>query len=105
MIFYEILINSKQALTTLEHYSAIMRELDSNTTVETELALYMNNQFDEYKALNCGHVIRVIINDVRETEFKILVAYEKYLQDVEEFDTYIKNSFYKCFQLEVEIKG
>ena len=105
MIFYEILINSKQALTSLEHYSAIMRKPDSNTTVETELALYMNNQLDEYKALNSGHVIRVIINDVQETEFKILASYEKYLQDLDELDTYIKNSFYKCFQLEVEIKG
>ena len=105
MIFYEIMINSKQALTSLEQYSAIMRKPASNTKVETELALYMNNQLDEYKALNSGHVIRVIINDVQETEFKILASYEKYLQDLDELDTYIKNSFYKCFQLEVEIKG
>ena len=76
MIFYEILINSKQALTSLEYYSVIMRKLPSNTTVETELALYMNNQLDEYKALNSGHVIRVIINDVQETEVKILASYE-----------------------------
>ena len=48
MIFYEFLINSKQALTSLEHYSVIMRKPDSNTTVETELALYMNNQLDEW---------------------------------------------------------
>ena len=81
MIFYEILINSKQGLTSLERYSAIMRKHDSNTTVETELAMFMNNQLDEYKALNSGNVIRVIINDVQETEFKILAAYEKYLQD------------------------
>ena len=94
MIFYEIMINSKQGLTSLERYSAIMRKHDSNTTVETELAMFMNNQLDEYKALNSGHVIRVIINDVQETEFKILASYEKYLQDLDELDTYIKNSFY-----------
>ena len=105
MIFYEIMINSKQGLTSLERYSAIIRKHDSNTTVETELAMFMNNQLDEYKALNNGHVIRVIINDLQETEFKILASYEEYLQDLDELDTYIKNSFYKCFQLEVEIKG
>ena len=67
--------------------------------------MFMNNQLNEYKAVNHGHVIRVIVNDVQESEFKILVSYEKYLQDIGELDTYIKNSFYKCFQLEVEIKG
>ena len=31
MIFYEIMINSKQALTSLERYSAIMRNPASRT--------------------------------------------------------------------------
>ena len=105
MIFYKFLINSKQALTSLERYSAIMRNPASNSTVEAELAMFMNNQLDKYKAVNSGHVIRVIVNDVQETEFKILVSYEKYLQDLDELNAYIKKSFYKCFQLEVEIKG
>lgn len=103
MIFYEIMINSKQALTSLERYEAIMRKPALNTTVEMELALFMNNQLDEYKAVNRGHVIRVIINDVKETGFKILVSYEKYLENEDGFDAYIKKAFYKCFGLEVEI--
>lgn len=103
MIFYEIMINSKQALTSLERYEAIMRKPALNTTVEMELALFMNNQLDEYKAVNRGNVIRVIINDVKETEFKILVSYEKYLENEDGLDAYIKKAFNKCFGLEVEI--
>ena len=103
MIFYEILINSKLALTSLDRYVEIMRKPASNATVEMEMTLFMNTQLDEYRFVNRGHLIRVIISDVKETEFKILVSYEKYLENIDKLDAYVKKAFSKCFELEVEI--
>lgn len=103
MLYYEIMLDCHQKLTSMHKYRDIVDELSRKSNPKKDLCTYMEEALEKYANEHRGYFLKPSINSVKKSEIQLLVCFKYEFKRGFDLYAYIKKVFKELFKLTVDI--